>query len=857
MSRVGVFIKLSAFVLSLVTSLSGQKRFDCDGNPLIVASDSMSTAVFRQVSIPFSGPFLSMIAKYKGSFDAVGFNPMDNYLYGVDQSTGTIVRLSQFNTVERIGQMPTSGPLQTFAGDCTADGLYACYDNIEGKMFFFDVTGPFKLVQWVSLSWDPVASSKSGPLDVPVFDFAFDPNDPATAYSFQAASPDGKEKGIFLRINLDEDHPRFGMVTSLGAAETGILSYISGLAFDPRSALYGFGASGTGADPLQNMLYNLEAVTGVVYPVLTHSPAFAMSDACSCPYSLSFTNKAPVEGMFCSGDTKTFVVGFDNNSFLPLTGVVLKDTFPEGSVIKSVSGTFSGTIAPGTGVGTNVLSVSGLLIPAKDRVEISIEVHSVNAQDGPAFNRAYLHNLPPRFPEMVASDDPDSSTPGDRSNFYFITRPLTGVSWKVIPPSDCVLASDGKVVVTSPDFEAGEIYEVSLRNKAGWKEHIKLVKIGQDGSFTLDSLSPGNYQLFRFKPVSDRCSVSLKDTSIVLDPPNNLLDLRAESNSPVCEGQSIRLNSDVKPQCAISWKGPQSFGSESGAPVIDFASPMRTGTYEAIATYGFCSRTSFLDVEVKHKVQTSVIGDTVYCKRDTLRLEAVTTQSGVDHIWHLPDGTLQRTPQLGFALEEDHLSGIYKVVSGNGACYDTAAATIKIKPTPTVTLDPMVQTDLCDPLIIGPQVKGDIDVTYLWQPSEGLSCVDCPAAQVGPVVQAEYRVRVSNKFNCADSAAIRIELDKDNSVFTSNVFSPSGTPENSVFKVIPNCVVHYIHSLDIFDRSGSRVFHAISTGPDENLETWDGTIAGKKASSGVYVWILKVELADGSFIHLTGDVTLL
>jgi hypothetical protein len=70
-------------------------------------------------------------------------------------------------------------------------------------------------------------------------------------------------------------------------------------------------------------------------------------------------------------------------------------------------------------------------------------------------------------------------------------------------------------------------------------------------------------------------------------------------------------------------------------------------------------------------------------------------------------------------------------------------------------------------------------------------------------------------------------------------------------------VVHYFHRLDIFDRFGNQVFTSVASRPGETLDVWDGLYAGKNVTSGVYVWVAKAELVDGSIVYLTGDVTVL
>ncbi len=856
-------IHQSFIMLCLITTLAGQKRFECNGELLISTSDGNTTLISRPLTIPFSIPLLSTLASYSGNFDALGFNPKDNYVYCVEQNTNTIVRLSLYNTIERIGKVSIVDTLRSNAGDCTSDGLYVCYDYGLKKMLVFDVVDGFKLLRQINLFWDPT-SPNNGPFKTRIFDFAFDPNDTKTAYSYQGnfkhpdLAPD-TTRGYLLKINLNFDDPNLGMVTPLRKMNPDEVTHISGLVFDPRSNLFGYGSSQDGLNPLQSNLFSINPFQGQITPFISNSSGDILSDACSCPFSLTFTNRAPIEGMFCNNDTKTFVLSFENNSYIALNDVLLKDTFPEGTIIKSISNTFTGKVDTGTGIGTNILSISGFLINPKEKVQIRIEITSINAKDGDTYNQAFMQNLPPRFPASISSDDPDSFTFGDRSNFYFKTRKIEKLSWKIIPPTDCFIANDGKIVVSSPEFAKGEGYEVSLRNQIGFKEYISTVVIDEKNSFTIDSLFPGDYQLFRFRSLSENCSVSLKDTSIVLKAPNDLLNLQVCSNSPVCEGESISLKSLMSPAGQIKWTGPEIFGSENINPVIENATLMKKGKFEVIASYGYCSQSKTVNVEVRKQVITSIEGGSNYCIRDTMRLAVVTKEkdASLKYLWLGPNNLNKVDSVLMFPIVGSKQSGYYEVITTNGACYDTVGMVVNVLPTPTLALDDIIMTDYCDPLILIPKLIEYSDVTYQWFPQDGLSCTDCPNPRVEPIVKTNYHLKVTNEYNCVDSASTQIILDKSKLAFAPNIFSRTSTSDNKQFKIFPNCVVRYIHRLAIYDRFGNLVFNTTALGPDDTLENWDGLILGKNASSGVFVWRAKAELVDGSIVYLTGDVTLL
>lgn len=848
--------------LFLASTLAGQ-RFSCDGQLLVATNNGVSTRISRPVYIPFSPPFLSPFAAYdNGSFDALGFNSRDNFIYAMQQHTNNVVRLKSNGSFESVGSVSFVDTLHSNAGDCTPEGQYLCYDYKLHQILVFDVVDEFKLIERFDLFWNP-ASPNSGPFKTRIFDFAIDPNNPLVAYSFQSNFDDqGLEpdtsKGYILQINLNSDDPNLGMVTPIAPINKSQISHLGGLLFSSQSGLFGYGSSGKELFPKQNKLYSINTFTGDVSELLTNSPAAIISDGCSCPFSFAFSNDVPADGMYCNNDKNTFTLRIDNNSFNPIENVVLKDTLPEGMTIEEISGMFKGNISGETGVGTNILEITGFLIPAKSTVEIKIKVRTIDAIIGPALNQAFLYNLPERFNGMMASDDRSTSgVIGDPSRFYITARKLENISWEVISPTDCLKANDGQIIVSSEQFFPGQEYEIKLRNKIGWDEFTFRVVIDQNNTFLLDSLLPGDYQVFELRSTSDNCSMAIKDTTILIEAPNHLLDLNVKSNSPVCEGQNLQLTSVLYPDGKVRWTGPNIFGSDELNPIIEQATPRQSGEYKIEAQYGYCKQIKYLEALVNPYVNASITGDSQYCERDRMLLYAEGVGDHLEYAWSGPDNLAYSDSTLIITAITHDQAGYYEVITNNGACSDTIGIDIVVLPTPTISLQDVLMTDFCNQVILSPDISGDEKVRYTWFPQEGLSCYDCPTPQLQPIVQNSYQVRVENDYLCMDSANVKIVLEKNNLGYAPNVFIQYSDKENDRFTFSPRCVVHYIHRLDIFGRWGDSIYTSIANAPDQEIRPWDGTVYGEVANAGVYIWSAEIELVDGTIEYMTGNVTFL
>ncbi|MEX2590765.1 MAG: gliding motility-associated C-terminal domain-containing protein, partial [Chitinophagales bacterium] len=156
--------------------------------------------------------------------------------------------------------------------------------------------------------------------------------------------------------------------------------------------------------------------------------------------------------------------------------------------------------------------------------------------------------------------------------------------------------------------------------------------------------------------------------------------------------------------------------------------------------------------------------------------------------------------------------------------------------------------------------------TYVWQPSDGLSCDDCPYPVASPDVSTNYIITATDINGCIDSSMISIFVknaftpDSDTaetckkSFYIPNAFSPNGDQINDVFYAYGKGV-DQIH-LQIFNRWGELVFETY----DIN-RGWDGIYEGELENPGVYVYYVKVIFCDGStfvpFEYRKGSVTLL
>jgi gliding motility-associated-like protein len=142
-------------------------------------------------------------------------------------------------------------------------------------------------------------------------------------------------------------------------------------------------------------------------------------------------------------------------------------------------------------------------------------------------------------------------------------------------------------------------------------------------------------------------------------------------------------------------------------------------------------------------------------------------------------------------------------------------------------------------------------ITYLWQPSIGLSdnTVSNPVANVVTTTTYILSMNYEGCISLSDTIKL-IPMDCAQDVFVPNAFSPNGDLNNDVF-FVHGTGINSIE-LIIFNRWGEKIFEST------NIKNgWDGTFNGQVCNTGVFVYYLKATMNDGTVVSKDGHVTLL
>ena len=141
-------------------------------------------------------------------------------------------------------------------------------------------------------------------------------------------------------------------------------------------------------------------------------------------------------------------------------------------------------------------------------------------------------------------------------------------------------------------------------------------------------------------------------------------------------------------------------------------------------------------------------------------------------------------------------------------------------------------------------------VSYVWSPSEYLSCQTCPNPIVTPYApQMTYTVNIVYNDHCKIDAAVVVHMNDNPDIFIPNVFTPNGDGNNDIFYVYGANIKQF--NIKVFNRWGEKVFES-----NDQQTGWDGRFKGVKQDPNVYVYEAYMVLLDNTTFHKNGSVTL-
>src|SRR5690606_4468863 len=116
---------------------------------------------------------------------------------------------------------------------------------------------------------------------------------------------------------------------------------------------------------------------------------------------------------------------------------------------------------------------------------------------------------------------------------------------------------------------------------------------------------------------------------------------------------------------------------------------------------------------------------------------------------------------------------------------------------------------------------------------------------------ASYLIRqvVFNEFGCTDTAFNLVTVEPEFTLYVPNTFTPNNDGKNESFNANGYGIRDF--NMRITNRWGQQVFES-----NRSQLGWNGSVNGRAAQQGVYVYDINVRWVDGSIDQLIGRVSL-
>ncbi len=172
-------------------------------------------------------------------------------------------------------------------------------------------------------------------------------------------------------------------------------------------------------------------------------------------------------------------------------------------------------------------------------------------------------------------------------------------------------------------------------------------------------------------------------------------DPTASSNTPVCEGDTLRLFAIPAGATSYSWTGPNGFTSSAQNPKIANATPADAGIYSVSIVIGSSTYSPTTAVAVNASPVVSISSNAPFCSA-TQNLNLLSNApTATSFTWSGPSFS-SSMPNPSISSATNSQSGVYKVVvTDNNSCKDSSTATITIYALPSVGITVIGNTNIC------------------------------------------------------------------------------------------------------------------------------------------------------------------
>ncbi len=327
----------------------------------------------------------------------------------------------------------------------------------------------------------------------------------------------------------------------------------------------------------------------------------------------------------------------------------------------------------------------------------------------------------------------------------------------------------------------------------------------------------------------------------------------------------ILIALDATPACWGETTGALSVAVGGSAPPFSFAwdaagfsgpnqQDIGAGTYNLTVTdANDCTETAAAVVPAYPPIDFSVALDSVRCfgeMNGAIRLATAdpTLNFSLDNGPFLQTRAFENLPPTDYRLQAQDVYG----------CVDTLDLTVYSPPPLQIVLPEDATVRLGDSIRIDILSSSLGPLNYAWSDTAFLPCLNCPSFYLQPLYSIAYTLQVTDANGCTTSDEMRLQVERVLDLYTPNVIHLNAANDyNRRFRPGFSPAVRRLRFLQFYDRWGSLLYEVRDAAPDADAVLWDGRAKNDFVQPGVYLWMMELELVDGTVQKAQGDLTIL
>ncbi|MCS6904554.1 MAG: T9SS type A sorting domain-containing protein [Bacteroidia bacterium] len=253
---------------------------------------------------------------------------------------------------------------------------------------------------------------------------------------------------------------------------------------------------------------------------------------------------------------------------------------------------------------------------------------------------------------------------------------------------DVVAAPASPLIADIPRTCLGSMINLCVQGRIAQVQYLWRGPAGFEASGACVSVLPRNLNqrgMYSVVAMAGGCTSTAAVVNVLPDLPPELISV--QSNSPLCQGETLNLVVDAREATSYVWYGPNGFRSTQRMPVIPNVVSSNAGVYEVVAINGACtSQAQAVNVVIKQLPTASQVrSNSPICSGEAILLTASSRESRVAFYWTGPNGfqSTQSAPRIFDATTTS--SGQYTAVAILEGCTSEAAnVSVVVNPKPPV-----------------------------------------------------------------------------------------------------------------------------------------------------------------------------